>query len=143
VSGPAVWVFFYGSFINMDVLEQVDYVPQRYEVARLHGYDIQIRPLANLVRSDGDSVYGIAALATHADLERLYGQDWVGTYLPHPVFVYTTDGTLRPALCYIAPGMEPAPPDNDYIDRIVEPAHRYGFPDWYIERLEQQRAADA
>jgi len=72
VTGPAVWVFFYGSFINLDVLGQVDYVPERYEVARLHGYDIQIRPLANLVRSDGDTVYGIVALATHTDVERLY-----------------------------------------------------------------------
>ena len=92
MSGQAVWVFFYGSFINLDVLKQVGYVPERYEVARLHGFDIQIRPLANIVWSDSDSVYGIVALATHADLERLYGQDWVGTYLPHPVVVSTTDG---------------------------------------------------
>ena len=143
MSGQAVWVFFYGSFINLDVLKQVGYVPERYEVARLHGFDIQIRPLANIVWSDSDSVYGIVALATHADLERLYGQDWVGTYLPHPVVVSVTGGTLRPALTYIAPDMKPKPPVDDYVDRIIGPARRLGFPDWYVERLEKERAPDA
>jgi hypothetical protein len=28
---------------------------------------------------------------------------------------------------------------NDYIDRIVGPAKEYGFPDWYIARLESFR----
>ena len=59
-----VWVFFYGSFINLDVLAKVDYVPERSEVARLDGYDIRIRPLANLVPSERDRVYGIVAPAT-------------------------------------------------------------------------------
>ncbi len=136
---PPVWVFFYGSFINLEVLKQVEYTPERYEVARLDGYDIRIRPLANLVPSDRDRVYGIVALATHAELERLYGQDWVGTYLPHPVVVSTTDGTLRAALTYIAPNMKPEPPTDDYLDRIIGPARSYGFPDWYIQRLEVER----
>jgi len=40
----------------------------------------------------------------------------------------------RPALCYIAPSMDPKPATSDYIDRIVGPAKEYGFPVWYIER---------
>ena len=46
---PNVWTFFYGSFINLDVLKQAGYVPERFEVARLNGFDIHIQPLANLV----------------------------------------------------------------------------------------------
>lgn len=49
---PTVWTFFYGSYMNLDVLKEVDLVPGRVEVARLNGFDILIRPLANLVRSD-------------------------------------------------------------------------------------------
>jgi hypothetical protein len=30
---PTVWTFFYGSFINLDVLKVGGYVPERYEVA--------------------------------------------------------------------------------------------------------------
>ena len=136
---PKVWTFFYGSFINLDMLKTMDYVPERYEVAKLAGFDIRIGPLANLIHLDQHSVYGIVATATHEELRRLYdyARDGLGgTYLPEPVLVETRDGTWRPAFCYIAPGMEPHPPTNDYIDRIVGPARMYGFPDWYVARLE-------
>ena len=69
---PVVWVFFYGSYINMDVLREAQYSPARYEVARLAGFDICIRPRANLVRSTQHCVYGILATGTHAELSRLY-----------------------------------------------------------------------
>jgi hypothetical protein len=39
---PTVWTFFYGSFMNRDVLRQVGYVPQQFEVAKLNGFDIRI-----------------------------------------------------------------------------------------------------
>jgi len=72
VPEPAVWVFFYGSYINMDVLREAQYSPARYEVARLAGFDICIRPRANLLRSTQHCVYGILATGTHAELSRLY-----------------------------------------------------------------------
>jgi hypothetical protein len=136
---PRVWTFFYGSFINLDVLAQGGLLPERYEVARLPGFDIRIRPLANLVRSPLHCVYGIVATATHAELARLYAQSWVGTYLPEAVLVQTLGGDWRPALCYIAPTPEAGPAANDYIDRIVGPARAHGFPAEYVARLESFR----
>ncbi len=138
---PRVWVFFYGSFINPDVLRGAGLVPDRVEVARLGGFDIVIRPLANLVRSDQHSVYGILVTATHAELGRLYdyARDKLGgSYLPEAVLA-ETNGTGRPALCYIAPERGPGTASNDYIDRIVVPARRHGFPAWYLARLEAFR----
>jgi AIG2-like family len=132
-------VFFYGSFINRAVLAEVKLIPDQVEVAQLWGFDISIRPLANLVRSDQHSVYGIICQATHAELDRLYGQHWVGTYLPEAVLVETNGGRLKPALCYIAPSPPSAPAADDYLDRIVGPAREYGFPAWYITRLESFR----
>ncbi len=102
---PRVWTFFYGSFINLDVLKhQADLVPDQIEVARLSGFDIRIQPLANLVRSNQRCVYGIVVRATHQELDRLYSQDWVGIYLPEAVLVETLDGRWRAALCYSPPG---------------------------------------
>jgi hypothetical protein len=138
---PKVWVFFYGSFLNLDVLQGAGLVPDRVEVARLGGFDIVIGPLANLIRSDQHSVYGILATATHAELGRLYdyARDQLGgTYLPEAVLTEAS-GAWRPALCYLAPQMEPGTPSNDYIDRIVIPARQHGFPAWYLARLEAFR----
>jgi hypothetical protein len=136
---PKVWTYFYGSFINLDVLQQAGFIPERFEVARLNGFDIRIEPLANLVRSDQHCVYGIVAPTTHEELRRLYSQEWVGTYLPEPVLVETLDGKWRAAFCYLAPSPAPRPASDDYIDRIVTPARQHGFPEWYIARLESFR----
>ncbi len=134
-----VWTFFYGSYMNFDVLREVDLTPQKWEVGRLGGFDIQIAPRANLVRSEQACVYGVLATATHAELSSLYAhaQDVLGEiYLPEPVLVDTLNGQWRPALCYICPQMEPRPADPAYVERIVKPARELGFPKWYVERLE-------
>jgi hypothetical protein len=140
VSEPKVHVFFYGSYMNRAVLREVDFVPERFEVARLDGYDIRIAPRANLVASTEACVWGVLAEATHSQLARLYAhaKDVLGeTYLPHPVLAQTRAGAWLPALCYIAPSMVPRPPDPAYVDRIVQPARELGFPDWYVSRLKR------
>jgi hypothetical protein len=140
---PKVWVFFYGSYINRAVLKEVEFVPERWEVARLSGFDIRIQPRANLVRSEAHCVYGIVATGTHAELARLYAHahDVLGeTYLPEAVLVETQNGTWRPALCYLCPEMQPRPADPAYVERIAVPAREYGFPDWYVARIESFRS---
>jgi cation transport regulator ChaC len=134
-----VWIFFYGSFINREVLKEAGLVPDKVEVACLWGFDIRIEPLASILRADGHCVYGIICQATHSELSRLYGQEWLGTYLPEAVMVQTRDGRVLPALVYVAASHTPAPPAEDYIDRIIGPARTLGFPAWYLDRLEHLR----
>jgi cation transport regulator ChaC len=139
---PRVWVFFYGSYMNFDVLKEVNYIPEQWEVAKLSGFAIRIAPRANLIQSDRECVYGIVATASHPELDRLYAhaKDVLGeTYLPEAVLVETRDGKWRVALCYIAPAMEPQQAADDYIDRIVGPAREYGFPEGYLRQLESYR----
>lgn len=131
----SIWTFFYGSFINLDVLARVDVRPAEFEVARLTGFEIRIAPLANLVPSEGHSVYGILTRLTHPELKRLYAQDWVGVYRPEAVLVETADQRRVPALCYLSPPRRPSRPDPDYVRRIAGPAIEYGFPQWYVDHL--------
>jgi len=136
---PEVWTFFYGSYINLDVLREVDYTPRAYEPAQLPGFNITIRPLANLERSDQHTTYGIVATGTHAELARLYDHAeniLGGRYLPEAVLVQNLSGRWLPALTYIAPKLSTRPASTDYVDRILKPAREYGFPDWYLEHLE-------
>jgi hypothetical protein len=139
VSDPKVVTFFYGSYMNPRVLNEVDLIPDRLDVARLPGFDIEIRPLANLVPSDQHTVYGVLATATHRELARLYdhARDVLGgAYLPQAVLTYSVSGQAEPALCYVAPRLEAGPASPEYVRRILEPARNYGFPAWYIKRLE-------
>jgi hypothetical protein len=140
---PKVWVFFYGSYINLDVLAEVELYPEQREVARLPGFDLRIAPRANLVRSDRDSVYGLLATATHRELARLYAHahEVLGeTYLPEAVLVETLDGRWRPAMTYLCHEMVPRPAEFAYVERIASPARSLGFPDWYVARIESFRS---
>lgn len=137
-----MWVFFYGSYMNFDVLKDVGIAPREWEVARVNGYDIVIEPRANMIRSNEQCVYGILATATHAELNRLYAhaQNVLGElYLPEPVLAETLSGAWRAALCYIAPSMAAGTVADDYVERILKPAREFNFPEWYIRRLESFR----
>ncbi|MBI4852805.1 MAG: gamma-glutamylcyclotransferase [Acidobacteria bacterium] len=136
---PKVDVFFYGSYMNFNVLKEVDLVLDQWEVARLNGFDIKIEPRANLVYSNQHCVYGIVSRATHQELARLYShaENVLGEiYLPQAVIVETLDNKHRPALCYICHNMVSRQANKDYVKRIVLPAKEFLFPQWYIERLE-------
>jgi cation transport regulator ChaC len=135
---PLVWVFFYGSFINREVLAKGGFIPRGIQLARLSGFDIVIETLATLRRSDEHCVYGILCQGTHAELRQLYGQDWLGaTYLPEAVVVETHYNQLTPALTYIAHVQPPSRPAEDYLDWIKNAAVDYGFPQWYLQRIER------
>ena len=132
-------VFFYGSFINLRVLQQVDYAPNSTEIAKLSGFEIVIAPLANLARSDNACVYGILTTATHDELGRLYtyARDGLGeTYRPEAVLTQTADKRWCPALCYVAHEMAPTQADPEYVERIAKPARKFGFPGWYVDHIE-------
>ncbi len=134
-----VAAFFYGSFIRMEVLRRVGFKPDRFEVARLSGFDIHISPHAALSRSDQHSIYGILLRVTHENLRKLYSMDGVGVFLPEAVLVETLDGKMEPALCYIPPAIDNKPADAEYLDKLIAAGRSYGFPEWYLNRLNELR----
>src|SRR5262245_57291781 len=133
-----VLVFFYGSYMNRAVLAEVGLAPERWEPAMLWGYDIRISPRANLVRARDHVVFGVLATATHEELRQLYAHatSVLGeVYLPEAVLVQGQGGKFEPALCYIAPEMDDAPADPEYVDRILKPLQEMDVPEWYLVRI--------
>ncbi len=139
MSTHRVDVFFYGSYINFEVLEEVDIMPRPYEVCRVNGFRLTISPLANLVPDPQGSTYGILTKLSHPELECLYNEHargkLGGIYLPEAVLVYQSNGIYTPALTYISHDMPPAKTDPAYVARIYGPAEKYGFPKWYLAHI--------
>lgn len=134
-----VWVFFYGTFMSPGVLIEHGVTPGRTVPARLNGFELHIRPRGNLTRSDRWCAYGVITEVTHEDLARLYSdlEERFGLkYLPEPVLAEALDGTVRPALCYIAPHMDDAPATSDYVGQLAEAVRAAGLPEWYAELVE-------
>lgn len=134
-----VWVFFYGLFMDSEVLRKYGLEPEGWRVAKLPGYDMQIASRGNLVPSDRHAVYGILVAATHEELARLYDKSNTTLptqYFPEAVLVEASDGDRVPALCYVAPPAEGGAVDTEYVNALVGLARRFGFPQWYVERLD-------
>jgi len=136
-------VFLYGAYMNLEVLQDAGITEPDYEAARLPGYRLEVKPLANLVVDTASQAYGIVIRLTHQEIDRLYGdQASISpsvTYKPEAVLAFTIENTLLPALCYFAQGMQPAPPERRYLDLILESAREYGFPADYVADVEELR----
>jgi len=140
MSGYRVDVFFYGSYINFDVLAEVDIDARDFQVVSLPNYKLTIGPRANLEKSATSTSFGIVTQLTHAELDRLYSehsQKILGEiYLPEAVLVKNESDTLIPVLTYICNDMTPAKPDAAYVKRILKPAKNLGFPEDYLKHIE-------
>src|SRR5262245_32243552 len=129
--GHRVATFFYGSYMNPAVLAEVEIRLERWEVARLAGFELVIQPRANLVRSESGMSYGIVTHLRHDELDRLYAhaKDVLGErYLPEAVLVETNEARWAPALCYLCHDMQPRAAEREYVERIAGPARDFGFP---------------
>jgi hypothetical protein len=85
VTAEHVNIFFCGLFMNMGLLQQRGLVPRNPQVARLEGYDIDIRERATLIRKAAARVYGIVTELTHADIDTLYSDPSVRDCRPEAV----------------------------------------------------------
>ena len=138
-----VRVFFYGSYINLDVLREVDLVPQEVCVARVLGLALTIAPRANLRPEPGAVAWGILCTATHAELARLYDEHAHGRlgerYWPEAVLAEDEEARLHPALTYLSHDMVARPAEAAYVERIAVPAEALGFPEAYVDHIRSHR----
>ncbi len=140
-------VFFYGSYMNFDVLAEAGIRERSFRLAHLSGYRLRISPFANLVSDNSADTYGILTQLTHKELDRLYvdhAQGKLGAiYLPKAVMVQTDDREPTPALCYVSYCLQAEEPCPDYLERILEAARKYQFPPQYINYIDSMSAAQA
>lgn len=146
VADRKVQVFFYGSFMNLKVLEEAGLKKRPFAPACVHGYELVVQPHANITEAGDGVVYGILANMTHAELDDLYGKTLGSftdaTYQPEAMLVFTRGGKIAPAMVYVAHDMKPGIADGAYVDRLIKAASDYGFPDWYRERIASFKAPD-
>src|SRR4030095_6499453 len=85
VTPRTVDIFFYGLFMDMDLLQQRELHPSHPQVASLDGYDIVIGDRATLIPRAEARVYGIVTGLPFADIDTLYAEHSVRDYRPDAV----------------------------------------------------------
>ncbi|MDH3377521.1 MAG: gamma-glutamylcyclotransferase [Gammaproteobacteria bacterium] len=128
--------FFYGLFMDVDLLQGMNIRAVDPRPALVDGYALQIGARATLVPSEGRKVYGMVIAMTHADLEKLYGAPGLNEYRPEAVLAQLLHGEAVPALCYNL--LTPPHPDEvneEYAFKLRAVLAKLNFPSEYIESV--------
>ena len=85
MSDRRIDAFFYGLFMDIDILRQEDVAPVNPRRAYVDDFALHIGQRATLLPSPGGRVYGMLFGLTHSELERLYVAPDLEQYRPEAV----------------------------------------------------------
>ena len=133
MSNRHIDAFFYGLFMDVEVLRESGVAPLDPRRAYVDGFALRLGRRATLLPLAGARAYGMIYALTHAELERLYTAPGLEQYRPEAVLARPLEGTPVPALCY---NLREAPPPHErnpeYAARLQGALTRLGFPHDYV-----------
>lgn len=130
-------VFFYGLFMDADLLHAKGLMPEDVEQAVVRGFALRIGQRAALVPDAAGVVHGLVMTLTLSELAQLYSEPSVRAYRPQAVLAELADGGVVAALCYNLPDL-PAPNERnpEYAGKLRQVAAKVGLPNDYIATLQ-------
>ena len=137
VSERRVDVFFYGLFMDKELLRQKGFAPTNERVASVQGFALRIGQRATLVPSANHVAYGVIMSLSHDAIDALYSETSVRIYRPEAVLARLSDGALTPALCFNLP-LPPGPNEHnpEYATKLRALAKQFGFPAEYVASIQ-------
>ena len=125
--------FFYGLFMDVDVLRDNAVTPVNPRPGYVDGFALRIGQRATLLPAHGARAYGMLVALTHSELERLYAGSGLEHYRPEAVLARTLEGEPTAALCYnLREAPSPHERNPDYAARLQDVLRKLGFPLEYI-----------
>jgi hypothetical protein len=128
--------FFYGLFMDSDVLRKGNVFPENPRQAFVNDFGLQVGERATLVRRAGARSYGMLFALTHEELDRMYSAPGLADYRPEAVVAQTLEGEKVPALCYnLIEPQHSVEPNAEYAARLRAALGKLGFPATYIDSI--------
>ncbi len=129
-------VFFYGLFMDQDVLKEMGYNPQNVRLAHLMDYRLVIGDKATLVPCEGACTYGTVIDLEHREVEALYSSDGVVDYVARKVLVGTDADDPIAVISYVLPRDKVSGRNRSYVHKLVSIAMQLHLPESYIKEIE-------
>jgi hypothetical protein len=129
-------VFFYGLYMDPDVLRAQGIEPGDGKRAHVDGFALRIGARATLVPCSGGCVHGMVHALSPDAVRILYAQSGLEAYQPEGVLAWIDDEAPQPALTFrllVAPAARER--NDDYARRLQDVLARQGFPRPYIESI--------
>jgi hypothetical protein len=129
-------VFFYGLFMDADLLRSKGLKPSSPRLAYATGYGLRIGARATLEKSPGERAYGSVIALEERELAVLYGDASVADYLPETLLATDTQGHSIDAISYILPMDKLSGRNPEYAKSLSAAARKIGLPGAYVEEIE-------
>ena len=127
--------FFYGLFMDSDLLGEKGFNPEFVCLAYLDGYQLAIGERATLIRSEGKRSYGVIIKVPEEELAVLYREPSVRDYKPCNVSPHSMSGQKIESVTYLLPEQHLAGKNTQYAERLSQIAQKLGLPQHYIEEI--------
>jgi hypothetical protein len=131
-----ITIFFYGLFMDVELLRGKGVQPANVRHACVPGFALRIGQRATLIPNAESCAYGIIMELSHGEIEKLYSDASVSAYRAEAVPAQLADGSYIPALCFnlvVPPAPEEA--NSEYAVKLRELARRLKLPFGYVESI--------
>jgi hypothetical protein len=133
--------FFYGLFMDHEILRETGVEPINPRRAYVEEFALRIGQRATLIPSPGGRAYGMLFALKHSELDRLYAAPGLEQYRPEAILAQPLEGTPTPALCY---NLREAPPlherNPEYAARLQRVLTILDFPAEYVASVDERGA---
>jgi len=130
-------VFFYGLFMDEDVLAEKGISPSKVEVGFVDGLALRIGERATLIRAADTRSYGVMMNISSDQANELYAESSVADYVPESVTVELLNGSKVEASCYNLSVDKFTGANKVYAQALLEVANRLGLPESYLVEIRQ------
>lgn len=128
-------IFFYGLFMDMEFLKSQGLSPSQPRLARVQDFDLVIGRRATLLPNAGAYVYGLVIGIPWNQVEQLYREESVSDYRPEAVLALLENQKSVAALCYNLPISDDSPPNQSYVQRLLELTRALSFPQEHLNKI--------
>ena len=133
-------VFFYGLFMDEDLLAKKGISSSKAEVGFVDRFALRIGERATLIRAADSRSYGVVMNISSDQANELYSESSVADYAPESVSVELLNGSRVEASCYNLPVDKVTGTNKVYAQALFEVANQLGLPESYL--FEIRRAGE-
>ena len=128
-------VFFYGLFMDKDILIKNGINPSNPRRGYLNNYTLKIGNRASLIQCKNEKAYGIIMEVNDEQITKLYAEKSVADYVPEKVKIVTESNEHIIATCYNLPPELLTGTNELYAKSLYELANKLNFPEEYLDKI--------
>lgn len=121
-------VFFYGLYMDEDILKSKGVIPRNQRSAKVDGYKLRIGKMATLLREKDTEAFGIVYSLTHEEINKLYIDSGLTDYVAEAITVLIEDKPLSTLCCNLLNPPKDEDSNNEYFEKLKTCMQKYNLP---------------